>query len=113
MNFKIRNLFGAIKNLKHPSINTLEVISKINNRQLEEKILQLINEDIDYIKDFSSNQHQRLHLAIIKLSVDEKFGFEYAKDLIYCDYRDLLMSADFGNDIYRHLYWAEEFTHGV
>lgn len=111
MYLRIKNLFSAITRWKHPSINTIDVVNKIEDDELRDKVIQLINTNIDYIKDFPAHQHQRLHIAIIKLSVDKNHGFEYAKDLIFCDYRDLLMSAGFGYDIYKHLYWADEFVH--
>ncbi len=111
MFFKIKNIISAFARWKHPSVKTIDVVNKIEDGELKEKILQLINADIDYIKDFHADQHQRLHFAIIKLSIDKKYGFEYAKDLIYYDFRDLLMNAGFGHDVYKHLYWADDFVH--
>jgi hypothetical protein len=51
-------------------------------------------------------QLERLRFAVLKISNGNMDRFREAVDLANSDWRDLLMAADFGNDIYAHNAWA-------
>ena len=62
--------------------------------------------------DFDADPIERIWLAALKLSKGDIGKFEGAVLLARTDWRDLLMSADFGFDLSAHLRWAEQVLEG-
>jgi hypothetical protein len=52
--------------------------------------------------------HERIHLAILKISGGDVDEFLQAARLAQIDWRDVLVGADFGNDLRAHARWADD-----
>ena len=78
-------------------------------------ILQLQNY-CEYLSEFFSNEsdpetYERFCLAILKIAKTSNEKLNIAIELGKTDYRDLLVSAGFGNSITAHNDWASKILH--
>jgi hypothetical protein len=52
-------------------------------------------------------QMERIRFAVLKLAIESDSGLDAALNLVSRDWRDLLMSAGFGDDLNAHVKWFE------
>ena len=64
-----------------------------------------------YFRGWSPEQMERIHFAVLKLAKENSMDLDSAIQLAQLDWRDLLMSAGFGNDTKAHEIWAKENAH--
>ena len=66
-------------------------------------------------KGWTLEQMERIWFAVLKLDTEKKIDFESAIKLAQTDYRDLLMSSGFGEDLEAHKVWAKglQDTYGL
>ena len=86
------------------------VITALFDPNERETIANVLIEECNAERLHSSSAEglERIHLAILKLSNGEVDKFLAAAELAQLDWRDVLMAAEFGNDLKAHLSWAEE-----
>ena len=56
----------------------------------------------------SGEQSERIRFAVIKLATRGERAFELAAKLHHTDWRDLLVEAEFADDIHAHEQWCDE-----
>jgi hypothetical protein len=84
----------------------IEKLFSIAERETVSKIL--IEECTGKLPLVRPEGYERIHLAILKISAGEVGKFLEAAGLARRDWRDVLMWAEFGNDLDAHLKWAEK-----
>lgn len=57
---------------------------------------------------WSPVEMERIHFAVLRLAHEDVMGFDSAVQFAQRDWRDLLMSAGFGNDLESHKKWANK-----
>ncbi len=60
---------------------------------------------------WSPEQMERIRFAVLKLVKENAFEMEAAIKLAQLDWRDLLMSAGFGEDLIAHELWAKNASY--
>jgi len=60
---------------------------------------------------WSPTQMERIRFAALKLAQEKTMSLESAIELAQTDWRDLLMSAGFGNELNAHAKWAESHAY--
>jgi len=79
-------------------------------------IIYQLQEYCEYLSEFFSEESQpetyeRFCLAILKIAKTSEEKFTKATELGKTDYRDLLVSAGFGNSLTIHNEWASKVLH--
>lgn len=76
-----------------------------------QRIAQMLESELDAEKigcaGWSPEQMERIRFAVLKLGLGGGRELEKAKDLARVDWRDVLVSAGFGEDIEAHRIWWE------
>ena len=60
---------------------------------------------------WTPEEMERIRFAVLKLDTEKKVDFESAIELAQTDWRDLLMSAGFGEDLEAHKAWAKRVSY--
>ncbi len=81
-----------------------KLIELIHDISIRRDVTQLLAQPESFFPD-SEQELERIHMAVVKLSMSGNKGFKSAERLYKVDYRDLLMCAEFG-DIEAHINWA-------
>jgi hypothetical protein len=63
---------------------------------------------LPFCRDNDEYKMERIRFAVLKLSQGDLTKLLRAIDLARRDWRDVLVAADFGNDLRAHETWAEE-----
>jgi hypothetical protein len=63
--------------------------------------------NLPYLKECSPKELERFRFAVIKIADGKVERLKSAVGLAKSDWRDLLMNADFANDIHVHERWAD------
>ena len=93
-----KNTKDLIYRLYNPSREALEICDML---ELE------CGTDVLSCEDWTPEQLERIRFAVLKLDIEKKVDLESAIELAQTDWRDLLMSAGFGEDIEAHKVWAK------
>jgi hypothetical protein len=89
------------------SKTTKNVIEKLFPEVNQETVCNiLIEECTEKLPLARSEGYERIHLAILKISSGDIGKFLEAAELTRRDWRDVLMWAEFGDDLEAHLKWA-------
>lgn len=67
-----------------------------------------VGDGVPLTKNFEPSHFRRIRYAVLKLSRGNRDEFERAVELANLDWRDLLVSAGFGNDVTAHERWMPE-----
>jgi len=90
--------------LSNPTQERLErVFPKEMQSEARDILLEATRAYADYFGETDS--FERFHIAALKVSRGDLKELRKAADLMNLDYRDLLVSAKFANDITAHLKW--------
>lgn len=68
----------------------------------------LLEECTGKLPAVESDGYERIHLAILKVSAGDTKKFADAVELARIDWRDVLMWAEFANDLDAHRKWARK-----
>ena len=69
-----------------------------------------VSENIPWNAGSTSEDMERIRFAIIKLTLENRKNLTVAIDQAQRDWRNLLMMADFADDIHEHLNWFDRIT---
>ncbi len=94
---------------------TADTLARLNclfNEDDRAEAVKLLSEDCTaksmYLGSCNDAEVERCHFAALKLSNGSLEALIQAVALAQTDYRDLLMAANFGEDIHAHLNWMPE-----
>lgn len=90
------------KNLVHALFKTREAIEVCDLLERE------CGTEALSCEGWSPTQMERMRFAVLRLAKDGTMTLESAIDLAKTDWRDLLMAAQFGNDLDAHKTWARK-----
>jgi hypothetical protein len=86
---------------------TRRLISLVGNSALQSQIVGLFKEDGALYGPPTDEVIERVRFAVIKLAMQGEKMFDVATQLFRIDTRDLLVSAEFANDLHAHEKWCE------
>lgn len=72
-----------------------------------------VSDNIPDCDDSSPEDMERIRFAILKLTKQSPLNLAVGIYLAQTDWRDLFMSAGFGEDVNRHMKWYDEQMNGV
>ena len=94
------------------SPRTQEVVEIIFNPKDVEEASQWLEQEcgnnLPFCKDYDEYKMERIRFAALKLSQGNILKLLKAIDLARRDWRDLLVAADFGNQLDAHENWAKD-----
>src|SRR6185503_15865969 len=97
--------FGA--SMSRPlSERTKRLMSLIDDSALRSKVERLFQEDGALYGPPTADVLERVRFAVIKLALQGEQMFEIAAHLFRVDTRDLLVNAEFANDLDAHEQWS-------
>ncbi len=92
--------------LSRPTRGRLELLFSDPERQTAVDLLvQECGDNLPLCEDTSPKKSERIRFAVLKMSEGDLGKLREAVDLAKLDWRDLLVSAGFANDIRAHLQW--------
>ena len=94
------------------SSRTLQLIEALFAPDMAKEAAQWVEQEcgnnLPFCDHYDEFQMERIRFAALKLSRGGVLQLLKAIDLAGIDWRDLLMSADFGSDLTAHERWAKE-----
>ena len=92
------------------SQNTIKLVDILFSKEKNSEVIECLEEYCQFLRSYEMKENlDRLCFAILKLSIIRGKGhinkFHKAIELGKTDYRDLLVSAGFGNDVNIHKKW--------
>ncbi len=73
--------------------------------EIERLLLAEVSENIPWHEKSTPEEMERIRFAIIKLTLANEQNLATAVDQAKRDWRDLLMMADFADDVDEHINW--------
>jgi hypothetical protein len=93
--------------------DTLKRIQALYPKEQQDKIAQILeNECAKGIAPNNNAELERIRIAVLKMSNGNFDEFQNAIELSQIDWRDVLMSAGFGNDVNAHKRWFPKAKQG-
>lgn len=91
--------------LSRDTLRLIEVLYPDNRRFVREIFESNLCPEKVHCEGWSPEQMERIHFAVLKLGQKSLEKLEQAKNVAQRDWRDLLMSAGFGEDVDAHRTW--------
>ena len=89
------------------STKTLQLLKLIPEESVRKDIMEIFSSKPALYAPVSEEVLERVRFAVIKLAFQGPKMLKLAKKFYVEDTRDLLVSADFGNELYSYKTWAE------
>lgn len=86
---------------------TRQLITLIDDTTLRAKVASLFQEDGALYGPPTVEVLERVRFAVIKLAMQGEQMFDVATQLFRVDTRDLLVNAEFADDLHAHERWCE------
>ncbi len=94
--------------LSPKTIKLIDVLfSESLRSEVEELIVNMCSEDLPFCENKTPEDLERIRFSVLRLSSGQIDKLCDAIDLAQTDWRDLLMSADFGDNVEMHIDWYE------
>lgn len=94
------------------SDRTQELISKLFPKAdgivISDMLYRAVSKNVPLCDDSNAEEMERIRFAILKLTKDSPLNLAVGIYLAQTDWRDLLMSAGFGEDADLHMAWYRE-----
>ena len=75
---------------------------------ISDLLFRAVSANIPFCADSSPEEMERIRFAIIKMTKQSPLNLAVGIYLAQTDWRDLLMSAGFGDDVAQHMTWYHE-----
>lgn len=97
---------AAMISVTDNTLKAIGVLFPVSEQQLVREYIESdCSSNVPGCQDWSAGQLERIWFAVLKLSEGEFIKLDSAIELANTDYRDLLMSTDFGHDVQAHEKW--------
>ena len=98
------------------SKTTEQLVEKLFSPEERDDVHQLLiqqcGNNLPFLGNADEYKLERFRFAALKLSQGDLEALSRAVQLAQRDWRDLLMAADFGNDLQAHEKWAQSILNG-
>ena len=84
------------------------LIEKVPDQAVQGKLVALFEKDAALFGPPTTDVLERVRFAAIRLAFEGERQFEIASNLYIIDTRDLLMCAEFANDVHAHENWCHK-----
>jgi hypothetical protein len=91
---------------------TQQLLDKIDDEVKKAAVIAIFEEDGALYGPATVDVLERVRFAVIKLVMEREGRLEFTKNLYLTDTRDLLMCADFANDLDAHENWCDSVLTG-
>lgn len=94
------------------SNRTLELLKKIVSPESQTEVIELLEnecaDNLPFSESTSPEALERFRFAVLKVGENNMEKLYKAVELAQVDWRDLLVAADFADDVDAHLVWATQ-----
>jgi len=88
-----------------------KMFSKSDGIVISDMLYRAVSAKVPFCADSSAEEMERIRFAILKMTKDSPLNLAVGIFLAQSDWRDLLMSAGFGDDAAQHMAWYNEQMH--